>query len=71
MAQTGNEQRQILKTAPSWEALVRDWILDRWYTRLDRAEARCGVLHGLKIPTTVVFLACQPIPTYAVVSPRR
>jgi hypothetical protein len=77
MAETRREEgsklgsASMLKTASSWEALVKNWILDRWYTRLDKAEARCVVLEGLKIPATVVFLACQPIPTYAVVSPRR
>ena len=52
-------------------ALLKDWILDKTYGTLERACNRVAVLEDVKIPASVVFLGNQPIPTYAVVSPRR
>jgi len=56
---------------PTWAALLKDWILDKTYGTLERACNRVAVLEDVKIPASVVFLGNQPIPTYAVVSPRR
>ena len=56
---------------PTWAALLKDWILDKTYGTLERACNRAAVLQNVKIPASVVFLGNQPIPTYAVVSPRR
>ena len=56
---------------PNWAALLKDWILDKTYGTLERACNRAAVLQDVKIPASVVFLGNQPIPTYAVVSPRR
>ena len=56
---------------PTWAALLKDWILDKTYGTLERACNPAAVLQDVKIPASVVFLGNQPIPTYAVVSPRR